>query len=445
MATLTYEQLIKQLNQAMLAGEANRVPLLRRVLVQAGHPDQQAPRIHVVGTNGKGSTVALLARTIQAGGYRVAVFASPAILDQREQLTINGEMIEKTVFVRCYEQLLPAVEAVVGSADRLTIFEWLFLIAMQWFANQHVDLMIIEAGLGGQFDATNAITVPLMSVFTHIALDHTRLLGQTIGEIATNKAGIIKPQTTVVIAPQQAIEATTAIKKVASAQHVPVITASLTAFSHIHLGLDETTLTIDSSLGCWSGVSLNLVGRHQLATAATVLTVLVQLSQRGWQLGEDAVRSGFKEVHLLGRFTQVPATRQHPALILDGAHNPDAMAALVTTLRELAPNQKFTFILGFLADKNIPAMLTLLLPLADNVILTTPDQPTRALAVDDLAELVADEIGRLTLSDLTVYQAADMNEVRQLWQTSWLTTAAPVIVTGSFYLIRALEEAAIDG
>ena len=444
MATLTYETLINEMNQAMLAGDEDRVPLLRQVLAAVGQPDAQAPIIHVVGTNGKGSTVTLMADTLIAAGHKVGVFMSPAISDQREQIVINGQMIGKEDFVRLYQTLLPTVKKIVPDDSPLTIFEWEVVIALTWFAEQHVDWMIIEAGLGGLMDATNAITSPRFSVFTHVALDHTRILGDTIAKIARNKAGIIKPTTTVVIAPGQNDDAKRVIEQTSARVHVPVMLAGKqTWFDNPQFGLDGTTVDVHwSSKAIWHHVHLNLAGQHQLANAATALTVLKQVAEHDSRIDEDAVRTGFNQAALPGRLTTLAATDKHPRLLVDGAHNPDGIQSLVRLLKQVAPTRRFTFVLGFLADKNVAGMLAELLPLAKQVVLTVPDQHQRALPIDALNEMVGDTLAKLQLNDVAVFSTATARDALACLRKR--SVEPPVIVTGSFYLIRALREAGLN-
>ncbi|GEK28402.1 bifunctional folylpolyglutamate synthase/dihydrofolate synthase [Furfurilactobacillus siliginis] len=439
MATLTYKTLLKQLGSAMLAGDANRVPLLRHVLAKIGEPEQQVPKIHVVGTNGKGSTVAMLRQVLQANGQLVGTFSSPPILDDREQLQINGQMISEDQFVATYEQLLPTVITLLGDADQLSVFEWEFLIAVQWFANEHVDVMIFEAGLGGLLDATNAISVPDVSVFTHIALDHTRILGHTITEIAQNKAGIIKSGTTVVIAAEQMDAAKGTIESVAKTVKVPVINSDPNRIIVEQVTATGYKLAFQFAGQRLTGVTFKLVGVQQLTNLGTVLTVLELLRQKGWQISESALRTGLKSVALPGRFTQLSATSSHAAMILDGAHNPDSIQSLGATLHARWPQKQFTMVLGFLADKNVINMVEQLMPLIKQVIVTTPDQHMRALPAEQLADML--NASGMAPSQTIVAPTAQA-VLKQLQQIPNGDT--PIIVTGSFYLLRALWEAGLD-
>ncbi len=209
-----YEELLKHMNQAMLANDDDRVALVRRVLAAINHPDLNFKVVHLAGTNGKGSTGSLVAQMLINQGYKVGHFSSPALVDQREQIVINHQQITTTDFVRIYNWISERLPGDI-SADDLTVFEWFVLIMLQYFSDQKVNWAIVEAGLGGKDDATNAIQPPLVTVFTHIDLDHTKILGNTIKKIAYNKSQIIKPKTTVFVAPNQHHDAITVLNDVA--------------------------------------------------------------------------------------------------------------------------------------------------------------------------------------------------------------------------------------
>ena len=187
---LSYEAIIQQFSPAMKAGENDRVGLLRRILVALGNPDQQYQVIHIAGTNGKGSTGQIITQALMVKGYQVGHFASPAMLDDREQVQINNQLVTKKAFVKAYETICQKLPAGIVPSD-LTVFEWWTLIALQVFADAKVDWAVIEVGLGGQNDATNAIAAPELAVITHLALYHTRILGSTLTAIA--KAKLLKP------------------------------------------------------------------------------------------------------------------------------------------------------------------------------------------------------------------------------------------------------------
>lgn len=408
-----YEAIINQFSPLMKAGENDRVGLLRRILVVLGNPDQQYKIIHIAGTNGKGSTGQIITQALMTKGYKVGHFASPAMLDDREQVQINNRWVTKRAFVKAYETICQKLPAEIISTD-LTVFEWWTLIALQVFADEKVDWAVIEVGLGGENDATNAISAPQLAVITHLALDHTRILGSTLTAIAKAKAGIFKTGSqAAIIAPGQVPEALAVLKQRAGEVQLPLISA--TTFPAEWVAKDRVKVkfkgqTVISNFG--------LLGEYQLANLKTALAALTVLSI-SWTATE--IENFLSQVNLPGRFQLI---NQQPIEIIDGAHNPDGAKHLITALRSQFPNRKFTFILGFLADKNVSQMVKDYQKCGTAFYLVTPDNPKRALEADALRQvlprgIVCQDV-RVALK--TVEQVADEQTI--------------IVVTGSFYLIK---------
>lgn len=421
---LTYEALLNQLNTAMLAGNDDRVGLLKRVLVRLGHPDQDFKVVHLAGTNGKGSTGTMVNNLLLEQGYTVGHFASPAMVDQREQIQVNNQMIDKDAVVTTYQKIVQQLPEDIQPAD-LTIFEWFTLIMIQYFADMQVDWAVIEAGLGGLTDATNAIEPPLMTIFTHIDLDHTAILGDTIEKIATNKAQIIKPRTTVFMAPNQASVAADIIRKIAEEHgakqlltpqqiHIEVVDETVTGFD---LKLDSQTLTDVP-------VHLSLMGDFQLDNLTTVLMVYDWLVTQHYVDGPAVLAQTLAHTQIPGRMQQLIAK---PPVILDGAHNPDSTRQLMRSLGHLFPGKKWIFVLGFLKDKNYQEMAQLYQKYATQIFITTPENPTRALSATQLQQI---------LPDATVVTNAH-DGLRQALLAS--DEQSVIVITGSFYLVKELE------
>ena len=221
-----YQEIIDRLPKQMLAGEDNRLEILHQVLDALGHPEHQYQIIHVAGTNGKGSTGSLVARFLITSGYKVGHFNSPAMISDREQVLVNGNLISKDDFATTFKKILCALPDYMTEQD-LTIFEWWTVVMLQYFADQAVDWAVIECGLGGQDDATNVIDAPALAVITHLALDHTQILGSKIEDIANAKAGIIKYQTrALVVAPNQPEAAKEILAQRAQEADVPLVEAA---------------------------------------------------------------------------------------------------------------------------------------------------------------------------------------------------------------------------
>lgn len=424
-----YTQLIDQFNQSRLVGDTNRVPLLKKIVAALGHPDQTYHVIHIAGTNGKGSTGAMLGAVLEQQGYRVGRFSSPAILNDREQIQLNHKWISEAAFIDSYEEIKPVVQRLGMPLDGVSIFEWQFLVTLIWFKNQRVDYAILEAGLGGLTDATNAISAPQLTIFTKIAMDHMAILGDTITKIATQKSKIIKPGTTAVTLAAQPADAMRVLQAEADRQRVS-LSAPETRVTDVTIAPTWIEATLQNTLFSWVGLRVNVTGTFQLQNLTLILTAIAELRRQHVVITDEAVRNGLQHVHLPGRFTQLSAS---PLTYADVAHNPDGMAALVQSIQAIDPEPNVTWILGVLADKAVTPMLTSLLPTAKAVYTVTPDNPTRALPAQQLAADIA------ALDPNVSVQA--MPDMPTAWQTvHQATTGGPIVVSGSFYVVRELAE-----
>ncbi|WP_404821249.1 bifunctional folylpolyglutamate synthase/dihydrofolate synthase [Lactiplantibacillus carotarum] len=433
-----YQNLLAQLNQAMLADNHQRVPLLRRIMAHLGHPDHYFHVIHIAGTNGKGSTGAMLASILRAEGYEVGRFSSPAINDAREQLQLNGDWISPADFIDTYHEIVPVLHNMALEAHDVSIFEWFFLISMVWFRNQNVQWAVVEAGLGGLYDATNALASPQLTIFTKIALDHTKILGPTIKAIAQNKSKIIKPHTTVVTIADQHPDAQAALQTEALNQGVGLVRAGQLQMTLKSQSMTGMVVDAHSQLFNWDDLALNLRGTYQLQNLSLVLTAVAVLQRHQVALSKQAVRTGLQHVTLPGRLTIL---QTNPLIIADGAHNPDGMAALVRSVTNLLPERQLIYVVGVLRDKAYPTMLKSILPTAQLLITNTPDNPERALPGSELAHTatsLAVDAGPEVLVATTITAALDLAQQRADAQTA-------IIVTGSFYVMRELQRAGWKG
>lgn len=421
---MSYERIIDSLNPQMRGGDNDRVGMLKRVLAKLHRPDQQFRIIHVAGTNGKGSTGTMIAQCLHQAGQKVGHFSSPAMVDQREQIQIDGCLIEKSAFAATYEKIVQQLPDDLN-ADDLTVFEWWTLIMLQYFADQKVDWAVIECGLGGQNDATNAIEAPKLAVITHIALDHTRILGPTIKDIAQAKAGIIKPGTgAVILAPNQDQAARAQIIKRAQACQVPVLdsekTVQLTVLDQSWAGTRLQLKLPGAELEC----QFNMLGTFQLDNLKTALTAVDWLNQAELEITPERIAAVLANIVIPGRLQKIGT---QPLSFLDGAHNPDAAIRLIQTLDQLGHPQKLVLVLGFLKDKNVAQMVQTYQKLNAQIILATPDQPKRAMAAKDLQQYLPNA---LVIADAwTAYQKA----------VALAGADGMVLVTGSFYLIKEIE------
>lgn len=345
---------------------------IRELLARLGDPQDSLRFVHGAGTNGKGSTCAFIARILQEAGYRVGLFTSPYIVCFEERIRINGINIGTEDLRAVTEQVRDAAEAMTCHP---TEFELMTAVAFLYFAQQHCDIVVAEVGLGGRLDSTNIISTVEVSVLTPLSFDHQAMLGNTLAEIAGEKAGIIKPGIPVVSAPQ-APEVEAVFRLQAKRNHAPL---TLVCEDEIHGSVH------DYSYRAWHTMTLGLEGSYQRINAAVALEACAVLRQRGWNIPDAAIRQGLARVSWPGRFEIV---HRHPDVIIDGAHNIQAAQALAAELRSRYPQQNVVFILGVLRDKDYSDMLDVLLPLAQTVMCLTPPNP-RALSAHDLAAVIA--------------------------------------------------------
>jgi dihydrofolate synthase/folylpolyglutamate synthase len=290
-----------------------------------GNPQQKYPSIHVAGSKGKGSVCALCASALQAQGYKVGLYTSPHLHDYEERIQINQKSISKSDFVDLVDEIKPHVAAV----PHLTTFEIGTALAFWHFARQNVDVAVIEVGLGGRLDATNVV-IPRVSVITALFLEHTIVLGNTLSQIAAEKAGIIKPGTPVVLSPQKE-EALRVVAQVTAKHDSPLIQVGQDyTFEPVAATLENQTFTIRSQkANAQTKLQINLLGPHQIENAATAYAALQVLRDRGVSISEGAIQKGFSSVKWPARFE---VFHGEPPVIVDAAHTPGAAEKLHQTV-----------------------------------------------------------------------------------------------------------------
>lgn len=342
-------------------------------LARVDNPHRKLKRsVLVAGTKGKGSTAAMISSALQAAGLQVGLFTSPHLVTVRERIRVNGQMIPEEDFAALIAELKPHIEDELHCYYR-TVFEILTTMAFLYFYRQGVDFAILEAGLGGRLDSTNVVH-PLLSVITPISYDHTEVLGDTLTEIATEKAGIIREGGIVVSSPQPeeakvVIERTCVEKKA----RLILVGRDLT-YEVIQSDLRGNTFRVKGSFG-EEEVFIPLLGRQQVENAATVWAALEALQAGGLGLEREAIKEGLARVHFPGRLEVV---RRSPWLVLDGAHNEDSARKLAAAIRELFHYGKLILLLGILEGKDIPGIVSCLAPMADAIIVAQPDTPRAA-------------------------------------------------------------------
>jgi dihydrofolate synthase/folylpolyglutamate synthase len=412
---------------------------MQELLKILNYPHQKYPVIHVAGTKGKGSTSAMIACALEAGGYRAGLYSSPHLLDFTERIQINKQPISKEKLFELVKRIKPAVAQVKG----LTTFEITTALAFLYFSKEKADIVVAEVGLGGRLDATNVVD-PIVSVITSISYDHINVLGNTLSQIAAEKGGIIKSGQPVVIAPQTE-EARLVLVGIAEQRGSPVIQVGKDyLYASFSRSLINQTMLVwpesDQELADefietggrtnWEPVRLTipLLGFHQVENAATAYTTLQVLRNQGITLKEREIKTGFSEVSWPARFEVI---QQNPILIIDSAHNRDSALKLRLTIEDYLADLPVILLFGASEDKDIDGMFYELLPRIKELVATESTHP-RALDANLIVEL-AHKHGVKASAVLPLKNA--LYEAMELADGE-----AAVIATGSIFIAAGVKE-----
>jgi dihydrofolate synthase/folylpolyglutamate synthase len=336
---------------------------IEKILRAIGNPHKEIQAIHVGGTNGKGSTAAMMASILQKEGYRVGLYTSPHLTRFTERIRVNGKEIEEEEVAALTEQMKKEIES-AGIASPFTFFDFTTAMALYYFNQKLVDLAVLEVGLGGRLDSTNVVD-PLISIITNVAKDHEAYLGKTISKIAKEKAGIIKRGRPLITAATQP-GVLRLFSKTCQEKRSPYLRVEK-EFRYVRTGDEEFDYEgLDRKL--W-GLHLNLKGFHQVVNATTALGAMEVLENLGYRVSTEAMVDGLRTVDWPGRLEMVSSS---PRVILDGAHNPAGALALKESLEKEFQYQHLILLVGIMKDKDSQSMLHLLAPLAEHIILTRP-------------------------------------------------------------------------
>ena len=372
---MDYKEALAYLNAVEFFGSKPGLERMAAMLDALGNPQDGMKFVHVAGTNGKGSCAAMTASVLKAAGYKTGLYTSPYLYRFNERMQVGGKEIEDDVLAELVTRIKPIAEAM---EDHPTVFELMTVTALLWYKEAGCDIVVLEVGLGGRFDATNVIPAPECAVIMNIGLDHTEILGDTLEQIAFEKAGILKPGTEAVLF-QQTQSVTEVVQKrcdeLGIALHIPDFDAIRTEFDSLY---GQTFTYKGESYG------LPLLGAHQLKNAATVLEVVEVLRSRGWKLEQSDVEHGLYAVHWPGRFELLS---EEPLFVVDGGHNPQCALTVRDNLLRYFPDKRRILLLGVLRDKDYPALTEILNEAADEYICITPDSH-RALPAGELADFL---------------------------------------------------------
>lgn len=439
-----------------LAPGVFKLDRMRNLLEHLGNPHLKMPVVHIAGTKGKGTTATIVSEILQASGYRVGLFTSPHLNHYEERVQVNSEMIERTDLVALTDRIARAIDTIDASpgtsSERLrpTYFEVTTALGWLYFEQQQVDIAVLEVGLGGRLDSTN-LCLPEVCVITSISKDHMEILGHELWQIAGEKAGIIKPGISVICG-VTSTESQPTIARIAHERAAPLIqidrefsfevtTATLdeTRFTYrrqpstngSHPAADSVSRPATSRAECNDPieVSIPLAGRHQAHNAACAIAAVQQLAQRNWRVSIESIQAGCLRTKWPAR---IEVLHRDPLVILDAAHNPASIEALLKTLAEHPVSGKKTLIYASTKDKPVEQLLRMLLPEFDSVFLTEFQANPRAMPLAELNQIA---------SDLNIRPTQAVAQPTEAWSTAFAATPRDglICIAGSFFLASDLR------
>ncbi len=407
----TYEQALQFIHNRKSLDVCAGLHRITALLEQLGNPQKGLPFIHIAGTNGKGSTATMIASVLEEAGYKTGCFTSPFIFDFRERFVINRAMISKEDLVRLTRQVQQACTALCEQPNE---FEVVTAIGMLWFAEQHCDVVVLEAGLGGRYDATNVIENPLAAVICSISLDHTALLGDTVEKIALEKAGIIKPNRPLILYAANPAEAVAVIRKEAESLNAPLVMGTIPAGCCNQEGCSFN----------YKGTTYNLSlrGNHQINNAVTAIETLFTLKEEGAiTFTPTQLQNGLKKAYIPSRLDCIS---QNPYIFTDGGHNREGIDSLVAAMDQLETLKDPVIIFAMMKDKPYQYAIQKLAMRAKAFLCVAPPMPRAMTAFDlkNIADLYCDDC----VACDSYHQAAQL--AKEKYSDS-------ILVAGSLYMI----------
>jgi len=407
MAQDTYQQSLDYLYGLEKFGMIFNLTQVERILNAIGDPHKEIQTIHIGGTNGKGSTAAMMGSILQKEGYRVGLYTSPHLIRFTERIKVNGKEIEEEEVAALAGWMRKEIEA-SGILPPFTFFDFTTAMALHYFKQKLVDLAILEVGLGGRLDSTNVVD-PLIAIITNIAKDHEEYLGKSILKIAQEKAGIIKKGRPLITATTQPL-VLRLFSKVCQGKESPYFRVGK-EFRYVRA--EDGDFDYEGLNRKLWGIHLNLKGFHQVINATTALGAMEVLEDLGYRVSTHAMIDGLKEVDWPGRLEMVSSS---PRVILDGAHNPAGALVLKESLEKEFQYQNLILLIGIMKDKDIPSMLHLLAPLAHRIIFTKPHTDRaaapsllkKALGQNGKKAEIAENLGEAIERGLSLTQEEDL-------------------------------------
>jgi len=434
---MTYQDCLNYLVELghELRGAKFGLEAITAILASLGNPHRQYPTAIVAGTNGKGSTSAILASILEQAGYRTGLYTSPHLVRVNERMRVNGEEIPDDVFAGAFCQVVEAVDELLARkvlTARPSFFEFLTATAFLHFARARVDFAVLEVGIGGRLDATN-VTEPRVAVITQIDLDHQEFLGSTRAAIAGEKAGVIRPHRPVVSACAHP-EAAEVIRRRCAELDAPLVeTWRFARLDKLRAARGRYGFDLSLNGDCYANLMPALRGRFQVENAVAAVTAAWQLARDGLKIPPAAMSRGLQAAKWPGR---LEVMLEQPLVLLDGAHNPAGARALAAYVKEHVPGKKLRLVYASMRDKDIAEISQVLFPLAEEVYLTRPDQPRAASPEEILAA------ARYRPAQVIV-EPDPATALEQAWQAS--SPQGAVLAAGSLFLVGAIKKAVLEG
>lgn len=394
---------------------------IKALLSALGNPENRIKTINVAGTNGKGSTVAMLASVLSTAGYKTGRYVSPFVLEFRERMMINGKMIGRKRLAKVMSTVREYADALREQGSVLNAFEVTTAAALLWFAEEECDVVVLEAGIGGRLDATNSVPEPILQIITAVGLDHTAQLGSTVAEITAEKCGIMRPGCTLLTCPNQDPAAKAVMINKCAELEATFVMGSAGKGKIVAQSAEGTDLLVGKT-----ELAIPFGGEHQINNALTVVSAVDILREKGFAISDEQLIEGIAAAKFPARFE---VCSKDPLVIIDGAHNPQAAAALVSGIKKFLP-EKRTLLCGMMADKDCAGVMSTLAPLFERVI-AVPVQSPRAIAPKELAALAAP----YCKSVFTAENAAQALDAA----LAALNPGEALVVAGSLYLASELR------
>ena len=426
---MTYKEAMNYISNVGKFGSNYGLQRTFRLLELLGSPQEKLKLIHIAGTNGKGSTTSMVTKILRGFGYKVGMYTSPYLEEFEERIQINGENINKDTLVKLLEQIKAAIDKVIEEGyEHPTEFEIITALMFLHFYNEKVDYGVIEVGLGGRLDSTNVLT-PRVSVITSISLDHMNILGDNLKDIAKEKAGIIKDGVPVILYPQEK-EAEEAILKIAEEKKSKIYFVKKEKGKLIDINYEELYQKVQIE-GCKNTYTVNLplLGEHQILNLGVALNTIEALCEvENIQLDKNIIEKSLQDVKWMGR---LEVLGRKPTIVIDGAHNIDAIKSLRKNVEKYFKYKKMVLLLGILADKQVKEMIEEITPMAEKVYALTPHSERAELSEDLKKEIVKCNSNVVALES---YEEAFLSALKDVDEEDL------ILISGSLYMIGDMRK-----